>query len=162
MAPVSRALRPRFHAKINGKNMPYFSFHPPLYKQQKGVNKREQVTVFEGFFAFLFYPCLTQKLLCENRLPLPEGHAHFLVLNFHSFYKKSLNLIENHAAIHRYLDLVMVGLKLYGKPSVGSINTKTSVFYTSSIRAYTNFEVYSNAGTKAKPEERQTFLNVGS
>lgn len=100
-----------FMQKLKAKICLIFSFHPPLSRQQKGVNKREQVTVFEGCFAFLFYPCLTQKLLCKNRLPLPEGHAHFLVLNFLSFYKKSPSLKENHAAIHRYLDLVMVGLK---------------------------------------------------
>ncbi len=70
-----------FMQKLKAKICLIFSFHPPLSNQQKGINKREQVTVFEGCFAFL------------------------------SFYKKSPSLTENHAAIHRYLDLVMVGLK---------------------------------------------------
>jgi hypothetical protein len=63
----------------------------------------KDLAVFEGFFNFLSYLSLyhnSEELFCN-----------FLVLNFTSFFEKSLPLMQSDSAVHLYLDNVKTGEK---------------------------------------------------
>ncbi len=65
-------------------------------------NGASEVSVYEGFFSFLSFLVIHQ----EKDLPL----TNYLVLNSLSFFKKSRELMEEHQAIHLYLDRDKAGI----------------------------------------------------
>lgn len=65
-------------------------------------NGVSEVSVYEGFFSFLSF----LKIHQGEDLPV----TNYLVLNSLSFFKKSLRLMEQHQAIHLYLDRDKTGI----------------------------------------------------
>jgi len=66
-------------------------------------NNHEKVIVFEGFFDFLsFISSVTKNQLTK---------ANFCILNSLSFFEKARTFLEQHQAIHLYLDNDTAGIK---------------------------------------------------
>jgi hypothetical protein len=66
-------------------------------------NGANDVSVFEGYFNFLSYRTMYDKLKEPNR--------NFLILNSTSFFEKSLPLMQKHNKVHLYLDNDKTGQK---------------------------------------------------
>ncbi len=64
-------------------------------------NQAERITVFEGFFNFLSYQAIHQKL--------EQPNTNFLILNSTSFFQKNLPLMEAYKSVHLYLDCETTG-----------------------------------------------------
>jgi hypothetical protein len=66
-------------------------------------NGAKDLATFEGYFNFLSYRSMYDKLEVPNR--------NFLILNSTSFFEKSLPLMQEHKAVHLYLDNDKTGQK---------------------------------------------------
>jgi DNA primase len=66
-------------------------------------SQAKSVVVFEGFFDYLSYKMMNQKLV--------NLQTNFLILNSLSFFNKSLQLMEKHERVDLYLDRDTAGLK---------------------------------------------------
>jgi hypothetical protein len=93
-------------------------------------NKKNNVTVFEGFFDFLSYQSIYQNTGAE----LPEHPSNFLILNSLSFFEKSFDLMEKHNNIHLYLDQDNSGKKWV------ALAQKRSSSYTDESKLYKDYK----------------------
>lgn len=71
----------------------------------------ENILVFEGFFSFLSYLTLQEKMGKNSLEQLPKVQTNFLVLNSLSFFPKAKLDMEKYPSIHLYLDRDKAGIK---------------------------------------------------
>ncbi len=70
------------------------------------ANSSKDILVFEGFFNFLSWQVIHQKIIL-----LPKLQPDFLVLNSLSFFEKAKEIMEKHSLIQLYLDRDNSGIK---------------------------------------------------
>jgi DNA primase len=73
-------------------------------------NEEKNLLVFEGFFSFLSYKTLDQKVKLPSG-PLTRRQESFLILNSLSFFEKSRELMEKHDTVRLFLDHDRAGIK---------------------------------------------------